>query len=122
MGCAQQGAPTGGPKDEDPPVLLEAEPENYSTNFAAKKIMLTFDEFLDMGNFTQELVVSPPMDEQPEIKLRNKTLIIEFEEELKEDITYTFNFGEGIKDLNERNVLMNFEYVFIPDRKRNMTI
>ncbi|MFC2129255.1 Ig-like domain-containing protein [Bacteroidota bacterium] len=109
--CAQQGAPTGGPKDENPPVLLKAVPENYSTNFTAKKIMLTFDEYLDMGNFTQELVVSPPMDEKPEIKLRNKTLIIEFEEELKEDITYTFNFGEGIKDLNERNVLLNFEYV-----------
>ncbi len=112
FGCAQQGAPTGGPKDEDPPSLLKAEPQNYSTNFEAKKIMLTFDEFLDMGNFTQELVVSPPMDEKPEIKLRNKTLIIEFEEKLKEKITYTFNFGEGIKDLNERNVLLNFEYVF----------
>lgn len=111
-GCAQQGAPSGGPKDEDPPVLLKAEPENYSTNFATNKIMLTFDEYLDMGNFTQELVVSPPMDEKPEIKLRNKTLIIEFADTLKEDITYTFNFGEGIKDLNERNVLLNFEYVF----------
>jgi hypothetical protein len=111
-GCAQQGAPTGGPIDEDPPILLSAEPANYSINFTDKKILLTFDEFLDMGNFVQELVVSPPMDEKPEIKLRNKTLIIEFEEELKEDITYTFNFGEGIKDLNERNILMNFEYVF----------
>lgn len=111
-GCAQQGAPTGGPKDEDPPILLKAEPSNYSINFEEKKIQLTFDEYLDMGNFVQELIVSPPMEEKPEIKLRNKTLIIEFEEELKEDITYTFNFGEGIKDLNEKNVLMNFEYVF----------
>lgn len=112
VGCAQQGAPTGGPKDEEPPILLNAEPENYSTNFDGKKIMLTFDEFLDMGNFTQELVVSPPMNEKPEIKLRNKTLIIEFEDTLINDITYTFNFGEGIKDLNEKNILLNFEYVF----------
>ncbi len=112
FGCAQQGAPTGGPIDEAPPVLLKAEPENYSINFTAKKIMLTFDEFLDMGNFIQELVVSPPLNEKPEIKLRNKTLIIEFEDTLKSDITYTFNFGEGIKDLNEKNVLLNFEYVF----------
>lgn len=92
--------------------MLKAEPANYSVHFGDKKILLTFDEFLDMGNFTQELVVSPPMEEKPEIKLRNKTLIIEFEEELKEDVTYTFNFGEGIRDLNEKNVLMNFEYVF----------
>ena len=111
-GCAQQGAPTGGPKDEDPPVVLKTTPSNYSTNFNTKKITITFDEYLDMGNFTQELVVSPPMEEKPEIKLRNKMLMIEFEEELKEDVTYTFNFGEGIKDLNEKNVLLNYEFVF----------
>lgn len=111
-GCAQQGAPTGGPEDEDPPVVVKTEPANYSTMFNSTKILITFDEFLDMGNFTQELIVSPPMEEKPLIKLRNKTLIIEFEEELKEDVTYTFNFGEGIKDLNEKNVLLNYEYVF----------
>ncbi len=110
--CAQQGAPSGGPQDEDPPVVLGAEPANYSTGFDKKRIVLTFDEYLDMGNFTQELVVSPPMEEKPMVRMRGKSLIIEFEEELKEDATYTFNFGEGIKDLNERNVLLNFEYVF----------
>ncbi len=111
-GCAQQGSPTGGPKDEDPPVVLRTEPSNYSTNFDVNRITITFDEYLDMANFTQELVVSPPMEEKPEIRLRNKILIIEFEEELKEDATYTFNFGEGIRDLNEKNVLLNYEYVF----------
>jgi hypothetical protein len=111
-GCAQQGAPTGGPKDETPPVVLKTVPPNYSTNFGASKITITFDEYLDMANFTQELVVSPPMEEKPEIRLRNKMLIIEFEEELKEEATYTFNFGEGIRDLNEKNVLLNYEYVF----------
>jgi hypothetical protein len=112
VACAQQGAPTGGEKDEDPPKLVRSVPANYSSNFKDEKILITFDEYLDMGNFTQELVVSPPMEEKPLVMLRNKTLIIEFEEELKEDVTYTFNFGEGISDLNEKNVLLNFEYVF----------
>jgi hypothetical protein len=111
-GCAQQGAPTGGPQDEIPRLVVNSEPQNYSANFDAKRIEITFNEYLDMGNFTQELVVSPPMETQPEVRLRRKTLIIEFEEELKEDVTYTFNFGEGIKDLNERNILLNYEYVF----------
>jgi hypothetical protein len=111
-GCAQQGAPTGGPEDVDPPVVVKTEPANYSANFDARRIEITFDEYLDMGNFTQELVVSPPMETQPEVRMKRKTLIIEFEEELKDDVTYTFNFGEGIKDLNERNILLNYEYVF----------
>lgn len=111
-GCAQQGSPTGGPIDEDPPVVLKTIPENYSTNFEDDQITIEFNEYLDMANFTQELVVSPPTEEKPEIRLKNKMLIIDIEEGLKDDVTYTFNFGEGIKDLNEGNVLLNYEYVF----------
>jgi uncharacterized protein (DUF2141 family) len=112
LGCAQVGSPSGGPRDEDPPQLLESDPPNYSIRFEAKKIQITFDEYIVLENVNQELIVSPPMEEQPEVKLRKKTLIIEFEEELKENTTYTFNFGNAIKDLHEGNKLQNFEYVF----------
>ena len=110
--CAQQGSPSGGPLDEDPPVALESDPPNYSTRFKAKKIEVTFDEYIVLENVNQQLIVSPPMEEQPEVKLKKKTLIIEFEEELKTNTTYTFNFGDAIKDLHEGNKLQNFEYVF----------
>jgi len=110
--CAQQGSPTGGPRDEDPPVVLESDPANYSTNFEAKKILITFDEYIVLDNVNQQLIVSPPMEEKPEVKLRKRTIIIEFEEELKAQTTYTFNFGSAIKDLHEGNKLLNFEYVF----------
>ena len=110
--CAQQGSPSGGPRDEDPPVVVESEPPNYSTRFEAKKIQVTFDEYIVLDNVNQQLIVSPPMEEQPEVKLKKKTLIIEFEEELKPNTTYTFNFGDAITDLHEGNMLQNFEYVF----------
>jgi len=110
--CAQQGSPSGGPRDEDPPIALESDPPNYSTRFKAKKIQVTFDEYIVLENVNQQLIVSPPMEEQPEVKLKKKTLIIEFEEELKTNTTYTFNFGDAIKDLHEGNKLQNFEYVF----------
>jgi len=92
--------------------MLESDPPNYSIRFEAKKIQITFDEYIVLDNVNQELIVSPPMVELPEVKLRKKTLIIEFEEELKENTTYTFNFGNAIKDLHEGNKLQNFEYVF----------
>ena len=110
--CAQQGSPTGGPRDEDPPVVVESEPPNYSTRFEAKKILITFDEFVVLDNVNQELIVSPPMEEKPEVKLRKKTMVVQFEEALKDSTTYTFNFGSAIKDLHEGNKLLNFEYVF----------
>ena len=110
--CAQQGSPSGGPRDEEPPRVAESTPPNYSTRFAANRIQITFDEYIVLENVNQELVVSPPMEEKPEVKLRGRTLIIEFEEELKDSTTYTFNFGSAIKDLHEGNKLLNFEYVF----------
>ncbi len=110
--CAQQGSPSGGPKDEDPPLVLESDPPNYSTRFEAKKIQITFDEFIVLDNVNQQLVVSPPMEEKPEVRLKGKSLFIEFTEELKDSTTYTLNFGSAIKDLHEGNKLLNFEYVF----------
>jgi len=110
--CAQQGSPAGGPRDEDPPLVVESTPPNYSIQFEAKKVLITFDEYIVLDNVNQQLIVSPPMEEKPEVKLRKKTLIIEFEEDLKPQTTYTFNFGSSIKDLHEGNVLLNFEYVF----------
>ena len=92
--------------------MVESEPPNYSTRFEAKKIQVTFDEYIVLENVNQQLIVSPPMEEQPEVKLKKKTLVIEFEEELKPNTTYTFNFGDAIKDLHEGNKLQNFEYVF----------
>lgn len=110
--CAQQGSPSGGPRDETPPRVLECDPPNYSTRFTEKKILITFNEFVVLDNVNQELIVSPPMKEQPEVKLRKKTVVIQFEEELKENTTYTFHFGRAIKDLHEGNELINYEYVF----------
>ena len=81
--CAQQGSPSGGPRDEDPPVVILSDPPNYSTQFKDKKIRVTFDEYIVLENVNQQLIVSPPQAEQPTVKLRKKTIIIEFEEELR---------------------------------------
>lgn len=110
--CAQQGSPSGGPRDETPPRVLECDPPNYSTRFNESKIQITFDEYVVLENVNQELIVSPPMEEKPEVKLRKKTIVIQFDEALKENTTYTFHFGRAIKDLHEGNELLNYEYVF----------
>jgi hypothetical protein len=110
--CAQQGSPSGGPLDVDPPVVVKSEPPNYSTLFDANRILITFDEYIVLNSVNQELIVSPPMDEKPEVKLKKKTLVIEFEEDLRINTTYTFNFGNAIEDLHAGNTLQNYEYVF----------
>jgi hypothetical protein len=110
--CAKIGSPAGGPRDEDPPIVLKSKPLNYSVLYEGKKIEITFDEYIKTDAIGQEMVVSPPFEDRPQILLKGKTLVIQWDEELHDSTTYTFSFGESIKDLNESNVLRNFEFVF----------
>jgi len=112
--CAQQGnqSLTGGPKDETPPTLVKASPEIFSTNFSATKVEIVFDEYIDLKNLNQKLVISPPMEKKPVIKKKGRSVLIEFESELAPDRTYAINFGDALTDWNEGNPLENFQYVF----------
>ena len=110
--CAKQGTPAGGPKDEDPPELIAAVPPERSVNFAATKITLTFNEFIQLKNPGKEIFISPPMKVKPEYKVQGKKLLIDFQEELQKNSTYTINFGNAIVDYSESNAMVNFEYVF----------
>ena len=110
--CANAVAPTGGPKDNTPPVVVEAVPENNSANFIGKKIEITFDEYITLENANQNVLISPPLSEKPDIKLHNKTVVVKFKESLAPNTTYTINFGSAIKDLHEGNLFKDFVYSF----------
>ncbi len=110
--CANQGNISGGPKDESPPVVIEAKPLNESTHFNARNIKLVFDENIKVENLEQNLLISPLMKEKPKIKIKAREIDIELKEDLKPNTTYTLNFGDAIKDLNEGNPLSGFAYVF----------
>ena len=110
--CANAVAPTGGPKDNTPPVVVEAVPENNSVNFIGKKIEITFDEYITLENANQNVLISPPLSEKPDIKLHNKTVVVKFKENLAPNTTYTINFGSAIKDLHEGNLFKDFVYSF----------
>ena len=110
--CANPVSPTGGPKDVTPPQVIESEPSNYSTNFIAEKIKLVFNEFIEFDEANKQLLVSPPLDNKPVFKIRGKSLIIEPENVLKQNTTYTIFFGDAIKDITEKNPLLDFQYVF----------
>jgi len=110
--CAKQGTPAGGPKDADPPEFVSADPPNRSVFFDYKKITITFNEFIQLKDASKEIFISPPMRSKPEYKAIGKKVVIEFQEELKTNSTYTISFGNSIVDYTESNPLVNFEYVF----------
>ena len=110
--CAKRSSPSGGPKDEKPPVVVASEPENGTINFKGDHFIITFDEYVVFDKLNEKFMVSPPMGIKPDIYLRGKSLHVDFNEELRDSTTYTFYFQDAIKDLNEGNPFPNLQFVF----------
>ena len=110
--CAKVSSPTGGPKDRQPPVVLKCVPENGARNFRGKIVSITFDEYVVLDNITEKFMVSPPMKKKPRIFIKGKSVNVEFEDKRKDSTTYTFYFQDAIKDLNEGNLIENYQFVF----------
>lgn len=110
--CANPGTPTGGPKDEKPPVVVRSSPEMNARNFSGKVIDIEFDELIQLKDVNQKFVVSPPVNKRPIIDPRGKNLRITFEEELQPATTYTLDFSDALSDNNEGNVFENFRFSF----------
>lgn len=110
--CAKIVAPDGGPKDVEPPIMVFSNPPIAKTNFKGKSIELDFNEYIKTQGLESQLIITPPLTEKPEIKVGSKSIKISWEEDLLDNRTYLFQFGDGIKDLNEGNILANFSFVF----------
>jgi uncharacterized protein (DUF2141 family) len=110
--CANEKPPTGGPRDTTPPQVLHSEPEHLSVNFNDNEITIQFDEYFTLDNINQKLVVSPPLNVKPNIKIKGKKLIIKFNEDLLPNSTYILYFDDAIKDFNEGNTLNDFKFIF----------
>ena len=113
--CANRGTPDGGPKDVTPPVIVKTEPANLTTNFKGDEIKIYFDEYVKMKDLNKQLIISPPMVNQPEITplgTASKYITIKIHDTLKPNTTYAFNFGNSIQDNNEGNPYPYYRYVF----------
>jgi hypothetical protein len=114
-GCANttQG-PTGGPKDTLPPVIVGRIPDTVLTNFPIfkGKILINFNEYVQLKDANNEVIFSPPLKKRPTIKIKKKGVMVSFPDSLKANQTYTINFGNAILDVNENNPFPNYVYTF----------
>ena len=110
-GCANIIPPEGGPRDSLPPQLLRASPPDSTVNFSGRRIVLEFDEYIDAQN-TQGVLVTPYPLTPPTFEVKLRTLTVTLRDTLEDNTTYTINFGDAIKDVNEGNFLRGFDYIF----------
>ena len=111
--CASVGTPTGGPKDSLPPVIVGVAPADYSTHFKSDKILIEFDEYVQLKDLQKELYTSPAMKRKPVATLRGKAVQIQIKDDsLLPNTTYAVEFGSSVSDNNEGNPLHGLRYVF----------
>ena len=106
-------APQGGPKDTLPPVIRQIEPVNQSTGFPTTggTVTLSFDEYAVVKN-SGDIILSPPVKKKPKTKVRGKSIVVTLQDTLRENTTYTIDFGSAIADNNEGNIAPRTVYTF----------
>ncbi len=111
--CANPGRPTGGQKDKTAPgVDSTNSTPSPSTNFKDDRVKITFDEWVKLDNVNSQLVISPPLNENPEVKLKGKTVELIFQDSLRENTTYSIYLGSSVKDITEGNAAKNVNITF----------
>ena len=110
--CANIATPTGGLYDVDPPKVVKANPDFNSLNNSKTKIEIIFDENIKIEKPMDKVIIAPPQQKFPIIKAQGRKAIVELEDELIPNTTYTIDFTDAIVDNNEGNTLDNFSYSF----------
>lgn len=111
--CANRGiGPQGGPKDDVPPEIREEIPANGSTNWKGQRITLVFNEYVQLDNVSKNVLISPPMPHMPEVKAVGKHVTVTFPDSLRDNTTYTIDFGSAICDYREKNPIHGYRFAF----------
>lgn len=112
MACASMGRPQGGPRDEDPPVYVKSRPVPGELNVKSDRIVIEFDENIQVDDPMNKIVVSPAQKNPPKVTAVGHRITVQIQDTLKENTTYTIDFTDAIKDLNEGNLLDGFAFDF----------
>ena len=102
-------APTGGLKDTIPPVIVKISPKPGSIKVpvSGTKIVFTFNEYVTVKD-PKSIYLSPPQTKMPKYRIKGKSLVVYFEEDLLPDQTYTVDLTGAVADNNEGNLFPGY--------------
>lgn len=113
--CANTSTPpSGGPKDTIPPVVTMMTPDSNALYVPRHKTRLEFkfDEYVVIKDANANVLLSPPQEKKPTLKIRGKSVIVTFDQDLDSARTYNLSLGNAIADNNEGNLYTFFYYPF----------
>ena len=106
-------APRGGKRDTIPPVMVKVFPKQGATCVPVKgtELTFTFNEYVVVKE-PKGLYLSPPLKKNPKYKIKGKSVVVYFEEDLLPDMTYTMDLTGAIADNNEGNWFPGYTLAF----------
>ena len=115
--CARVGSPIGGDQDTIPPRVLGSSIDTPRVKVSTdlRELRIVFDEYITLKDVQKNLIVSPPIERIKKIlpaNLATKEILIQWEDTLQANTTYSFNFGSSIQDYNEGNALPYYNFAF----------
>ncbi|MDE7411311.1 MAG: Ig-like domain-containing protein, partial [Paramuribaculum sp.] len=110
--CASMGRPEGGPVDEVPPSFVKSNPAPGAIKVSRDRVTLEFDENVKLDDPSNKIVISPSQEIAPKISAVGKKITVNFIDTLRANTTYTLDFTDAIRDLNEGNTLDGFAMAF----------
>ena len=113
LSCANIMPPAGGPKDDKAPQLKKRNLQDSSLYFKGGKIQFEFDEFLQLKDVENQLVISPLLKGRPKLSVHKKraTLVIP-DSLLLPNTTYRVSLGNAVQDLHEGNAAKDLIFTF----------
>src|SRR5437762_13883452 len=108
--CAQVLTPNGGNKDVTPPVVLKYYPDSAATNFTGNKIVIHFDEYVQLSDINNQLIISPPMNNQPEVTIKKKDNVLKLKSFLFANKNDTMKYCKANPDITGKYNLQQFLY------------
>jgi hypothetical protein len=115
--CAAIESPSGGPKDETPPEVIEITPSDKSINFKGEKIKITFSEFIEESSVTKAIKVFPRPLNPVTVNLKNPNIIIELNDSLIKDQTYIISINRNLTDEHKVKIKEEVQLAFATGKK-----
>lgn len=110
--CASIGRPEGGPRDRVPPEFVHANPAPGATKVDRTKFDIFFNENVKLEDASNKIVVSPAQKQTPAISSNGRRVSVELRDTILPNTTYTIDFSDAIRDLNEGNILDGYAIDF----------
>ncbi|GAB4323125.1 MAG: hypothetical protein Kow0074_15090 [Candidatus Zixiibacteriota bacterium] len=112
-GCAQKGAPQGGPPDTTAPQVVRTVPGSGAVNVDVHTpFEIEFSEAVEKTKFLANFYVSPKRTGAPMVDWSGRIARITWRDSLREDITYRVTVGSRLTDIHNNPLSAPYTFAF----------